>query len=370
MQATHSRTAKSARRKFSLTLLSVLVVIAAASIVVYAAVTEAPGYFTLKASPSTQTVTPGQTAGYVIELDRQNQFIDPVTLTVSNLPGFTSVDYHPGPIPGSSSHSTVTVQTNVGGTTPMGSRQLTIKGTAGSVTSSATVTLNVLAPGAANFTLAGRPTLEHVTENDSAAFSIAIARAGSFTGPVALSASGLPRGTTAAFTGSNPDVGGMTLTTDSSAQPGRYPITVTGVGVSGSTTLSRSTTVILSVEEKKPFGVRHGPVSGLSPGTSKPLNMALSNPHNFDILVREVAVSLDPYSSSPSCGVKANFGVDQMPSSVYPLTIPAGSTRTLSQLGVPESQWPRVKMLNLPVSQDGCKGAQITLQFSGAATKK
>jgi hypothetical protein len=365
MQSNQPRTAKSARR-FSLTLLSVLVAIATASIVVYAAVTEAPGYFTLKASPATQTVTPGQTAGYVIELDRQNQFIDPVTLSVSNLPAFTSVNYHPGPIPGSSSHSTVTIDTNVGGTTPSGPRQLTIKGTSGDVTSSATVTLNVLAPGAANFTLTGRPTIEHVTENDTAVYSVAISRAGGFTGPVAVSASGLPKGATAAFGyPGGPDSPAMTVTTSASAQPGRYPLTVTGVGAPG----SRSTTVILSVEEKKPFNLEHPPVTGLFPGHTRRLNIALSNPHNFDILVRQVFVALDPYSSKPGCGVKANFGTVQMPDP-YALVLPANSTRTLSQLGVPEGQRPGVTMFNLPTDQNACKGAEITLLFSGAATKK
>src|SRR6185436_5006242 len=135
-----SKTAKSARYKTALALLGVLAVVALAGIA-YAAVTEAPGYFTLTASPSTQTVTPGQTATYAVDLDRQNQFVDPVNVTVSNLPANTQVNYFPGPIPGSSSASTIAIDTNVGGLTPSGTRQLTIKGTSGSVTSSSTVTL-------------------------------------------------------------------------------------------------------------------------------------------------------------------------------------------------------------------------------------
>ena len=44
-------------------------------------------------------------------------------------------------------------------------------------------------------------------------------------------------------------------------------------------------------------------------------------------------------------------------------------TRSLSQLGIGEAQWPEVEMINLPVNQDACKGATFQLDYSAAVTK-
>ena len=47
-------------------------------------------------------------------------------------------------------------------------------------------------------------------------------------------------------------------------------------------------------------------------------------------------------------------------------TVAPHARSKLSELGVPEGQWPQLTMLNRPVRQDGCKGATLALAFAAA----
>jgi hypothetical protein len=58
-----------------------------------------------------------------------------------------------------------------------------------------------------------------------------------------------------------------------------------------------------------------------------------------------------------------DFVVHQIKGSVT-LTVPAGATAGLESLRVPRRQWPQIGMRNRPVSQDGCRGAQLTLGYT------
>jgi hypothetical protein len=71
-------------------------------------------------------------------------------------------------------------------------------------------------------------------------------------------------------------------------------------------------------------------------------------------------------TSKAAC-TTSNYSVTQFSGS-YPITVPANATRTLSQLGVAQAQRPKVTMLNLPVNQDVCKTAGVTLGLSGTGT--
>ena len=50
------------------------------------------------------------------------------------------------------------------------------------------------------------------------------------------------------------------------------------------------------------------------------------------------------------------------------LTVPARSTKSLSDLGIPQAQWPVLTMPDLPTNQDACEGATFTLLYLGTAT--
>jgi hypothetical protein len=42
-----------------------------------------------------------------------------------------------------------------------------------------------------------------------------------------------------------------------------------------------------------------------------------------------------------------------------------GVLKTLWQLGIPPSAWPKVKMINLPTNQDACKNTSLSLGYTG-----
>ena len=96
--------------------------------------------FTLAASPATQTVIPGGSTTYNATISPLNGFTGQVTLTVSGLPTGTNGTFSPNP---ATSASTLSVTTAT--STPINSYPLTITGTSGSLTHTATVTLVVSA---------------------------------------------------------------------------------------------------------------------------------------------------------------------------------------------------------------------------------
>ena len=73
--------------------------------------------------------------------------------------------------------------------------------------------------------------------------------------------------------------------------------------------------------------------------------------------------------AAPAAAATQNFAVTQIPAARYPITLPAGQTRTLGQLGVADGDKPQVGMLNQPWNQDACKNAAISLDYSGSARK-
>jgi hypothetical protein len=66
------------------------------------------------------------------------------------------------------------------------------------------------------------------------------------------------------------------------------------------------------------------------------------------------------------CSV-ADFVLHQTARSLH-VTVPARSTRTLRTLGLARTAWPHVGMRDRPVNQDGCKGARLTLDYTGAGS--
>ena len=106
------------------------------------------------------------------------------------------------------------------------------------------------------------------------------------------------------------------------------------------------------------------------PGTSEPLDLAITNPFKFAIKVLRVSVTVDPVPAKngapdPSCPAATNMLVTRPLAAT--LAVPARSTKSLSDLGVPQAQWPVLTMPDLPTNQDACEGATFTLLYSGTA---
>jgi hypothetical protein len=94
--------------------------------------------FTLSAAPASQSIIRGASTTYTVTITPSNGFSSAVTLSVAGLPAGATASFAPNP---ASNTSTLTIQTVA--TTKVGGYTLTITGTSGSLTHTATVTLQV-----------------------------------------------------------------------------------------------------------------------------------------------------------------------------------------------------------------------------------
>jgi hypothetical protein len=135
-------------------------------------------------------------------------------------------------------------------------------------------------------------------------------------------------------------------------------------------TATAAVTLVVS-SKGKDFSIS-GNVSGLlAPGVSRPLNLTLTNPNNQPLAISNLTVTVKSVTKAAHAPVGActtsDYAVVQY-SGPYPLSVPANGSATLTSLGVASSKWPQVKMLDAAYNQDGCKGATVTLAYSGSGS--
>lgn len=116
--------------------------------------------------------------------------------------------------------------------------------------------------------------------------------------------------------------------------------------------------------DPKPFTVEsRAPLEDLYPGhPAQQLPVLLTNPNPVPIEVTSLTVAIG--GEPPNCAAE-NF--ELTPSSASPATplpLPPGSSVSLPSATVSA---PSIAMLNLPVNQDACRGAEIPLVFGGEA---
>jgi uncharacterized membrane protein len=123
----------------------------------------------------------------------------------------------------------------VASTTVAGTYTITVTGTGGGITHTATVSLTVTAPTAGAFTISVSPTSGYLRQGQSGYAVVSTTVSGGFSSAIALSATGQPAGVTVTFMPSSiaaPGSGSsdMYLTVSRTATTGTYPITITGTG--------------------------------------------------------------------------------------------------------------------------------------------
>jgi hypothetical protein len=369
-----TRPTRSARRRIALTLLVVLAVLGCSAYAVYAAGGKAD--FSLSGSPSSQTINRGQATTYTVTVSRVNGFTGAVSLGVSGLPTGSTASWKlsdgttSNVVPSSLNSATLTVQT--ANASPTGTFTPTITGTSGNLTHSTTVTLVLKSPSDPNFTVAASPSSQSVVQGDQTSYTVTVTRSNGFSGSVSLGVSGLPSGTAASWSPSSTLPNGSTSTTlnvqtTSNASTGTYPLTITGSGSINGSTVQRTASAALTVQEAQSFRLSGDLGTRLSPGVKAPLNMTLNNPYTFSLNVTNLAVVVEEATSKTGCSGTKNFNVTQF-SGTYPITIPPGSS-TLSAVVANSARWPQVQMLDLSTNQDACKNATLHLDYSGSATK-
>src|SRR5262249_21296873 len=198
--------------------------------------------FSVSASPASQTVTQGSGTSYTVTVTPTGGFAGTIDLTISGLPAGATATFVPASL--ASGNSTLTVNTI--GSTPTGTFPLTITGTSGALTHTASVSLVVNAPVVGDFSVSATPASQTVPAGGGTSYTATVTGSGGFSGVVNLAASGLPTGASASFnpasvTGSGSST--MSVSTSASTPAGTYTLTITGT--SGS--LVHSTTVTLVV---------------------------------------------------------------------------------------------------------------------------
>jgi cellulase/cellobiase CelA1 len=269
--------------------------------------------FTISASPAAVSLPAGTNPTSTITLTFVGGLTGSVSLSASGLPAGANANFAPSSLNGS---GTSVVNFNSQTSTPAGTYNVSITGTNGTITHSATIVLTVPGTG---FTLApSAPTLS-IAPASTATDTITVTDAGGFTGSITLAASGLPSGVTAAF-GTNPATSSsvLTLTASSTAAAGGSTITITGT--SGSVTAT--TTIALTVSSASGFT--------LAPSAS-PLSVTQGKTATDTITVTDkggFTGSVTLAASGLPGGVTATFGTNPTTGSSV-LTLTASSTATV-----------------------------------------
>ncbi len=147
---------------------------------------------------------------------------------------------------------------------------------------------------------------------------------------------------------------------------GKHTFCVRAIGTGG--VAGPKACVSWEVLPSLPFPIS-GRLSGLLfPGAERQLELTVSNPFDFDLRVTSLMVTVRSGSSKAGCDGPANLRVIQSNAAAgaVSIVVPAGDSVTLP---AQSATTPRVTMLDLPVSQDACKNAVFTFDYSGVATR-
>jgi subtilase family serine protease len=216
--------------------------------------------FGLVVSPTSQSVVQGNSVTYSAVITAVNSYTGTISFSVAGLPAGATLTPPPPAVTNSGS-SAITILTNNGAATPVGSYPLTITATDGVLVHTANITL-IVTSNAPDFTFTASPASQSVVQGSSVAYSAVITAVNSYTGTISFSVAGLPAGAT--LTPPPPAVtnsGSSTitiLTNNGVTTPvGVYPLTITATdGV-----IVHTAAVTLSVTAPADFTISATPAS-------------------------------------------------------------------------------------------------------------
>jgi len=146
-----------------------------------------------------------------------------------------------------------------------------------------------------------------------------------------------------------------TFTANSAA--GSYTITAGAAGIATSTsfTLVNTADFTVSGDLSSPF----------YPGGSQPMDLVITNPNPSPITISAGAIDIGIVTNNAGCPASPNFAVTQ--GLAADITVPGGTTKSLSDLSIPTADWPVISMVETHTNQDACKGASLRFTFTGSA---
>jgi uncharacterized membrane protein len=188
--------------------------------------------FTLSASPASQSVIQGSSVSYSAIVTGQNGYAGTVSFTVGGLPAGASFTASPTSIT-SSGTATITITTDATAT-PAGTYPLTITGSDGVLSHTASVTLIVNTNAPADFTISATPSSQTVTAGVNAGYQVNVGSVAGFNGLVNLSVSVSPVVTDGPGASISPNsvtglgLAALSVTTVPTTPAGTYTFTITG----------------------------------------------------------------------------------------------------------------------------------------------
>ncbi|NMM22785.1 MAG: hypothetical protein HHJ11_04705 [Phycicoccus sp.] len=337
----------------------------------------AKGDIQFQISPASQSLARGQAAIYTVTVTSTGGFAGTVGLSASGLPSGATATLEPSALAltasdtGATHTSVLSVTTT--SSTPVGSYTLKVTGTSGKISGSITAGLTVNYPLSGALSMTSTPASVTLAPGETAAYTIQLDRT-RLPGNVSLKvASGLPAGATAAFAPNvtSGDTSTLQVTTSEGTKDGTYSLILSAAGRdSNGDTKNASASVKLDINTKGKNFIISGNLDGLlAPGLALPLDLSLTNPNKKSISVTNLSVSLQSVTRAAGetrpCRT-GDYAVVQY-NGPYPLVVPGSTTLNLTQLGVSSNQRPKIEFLNTSYNQDGCKGANLSLSYSGSA---
>ena len=262
-----------------------------------------PAGFELSASPLSPTsVSAGNSASSTVTATPIFGFNGSVTLSCQGLPSGASCTFNPASIASGSGNSMLTITSS--GSTPAGMYLVQIEGSAGSITSNATLSIVVQQPPDFTIGPGSGSTSQTIAPGQTASFSLTLATVGSFSGTVNLSCSITPTVTAAPTCGlpSSVQIGGG----------GAVPVTVT-VATSGP---SAAATVFYPF----PSLVGTGSLAGMLI-----LSMPLLLGRRRRLSALAMPMIMLSFASLLSCGGSSSHANSGTPPGTYQATITASS---------------------------------------------
>jgi hypothetical protein len=337
------------------------------------------GRLRLSVAPAGQGVTAGERMRFSVTVRRSGGFEGPIRLSVRGLPSGTRAIWRRDDgtrsalVPAGQDGAALTVRTSA--STPAGRTRMTIVAAGGGRKAHTRLAVRVVARGSRSFGLAATPRRRVVVPGETATYRIRVARGTRFRRRVRMSVAPLPADAHAGWSRTSGFGSPLALLwrrrtlqirVAPDARPATARLVVAGRARLAGGWIRRFTVVVLDIRRPLPFRIDGDLGRRLYPGASAPVDLTLTNPHRFAIRVTRLTMATEASATGARCGTE-NFAVRQY-AGPYPLTLQPGDAQ-LSAFVSDSRLWPRLSMRNLPINQDACKDAHLTLTYGGTAVR-